>query len=66
MSRHRHLQILGSLTACLFTIALCLTLNDPAFADDSTCITCHTDEDLLADNLAEVGKKKSALQSGSG
>ena len=66
MSRHRHLRIVGSLAPCLITIALCLALNSRALADDSTCITCHTDEELLADNLAEPGSKKSALQSGSG
>ena len=44
---------------------LSLLLNANAFAEDS-CITCHTDEDLLEDNLADVEKKTSALQAGSG
>ena len=31
-----------------------------------TCITCHTDEDLLEENLAEVETKVSEMQAGSG
>jgi hypothetical protein len=41
-----------------------LLLSTGGYAE--TCITCHTDEDLLEDNLAEVEKKTSALQAGSG
>lgn len=42
-----------------------LLLSTSAFADD-TCIVCHTDEDLLEDNLADTKKKTSAMQAGSG
>ena len=49
------------LCAALF----CLLLSTSAFGDDS-CITCHTDEDLLEENLAEDTTKKSAMQAGSG
>lgn len=44
---------------------LCLAATSNVYADDS-CITCHTDEDLLEENLAEVKTKKSAMQAGSG
>ncbi len=37
-----------------------------AFAAQSSCVTCHTDEDMLEENLAVVKKKKSAMQSGAG
>lgn len=53
------------MAACL-TLALLTFPGDQARADDSTCITCHTDIDLLEDNLGETKKKKSALQAGSG
>lgn len=49
------------LGAALFGLLLC----GSAYGDDS-CITCHTDEDLLEENLAENKKKKSAMQAGSG
>lgn len=49
------------LGAALFS----LVLASSAYGDD-TCITCHTDEELLEENLAEVKTKKSAMQAGSG
>lgn len=44
---------------------LSLLISTSAFGDD-TCIVCHTDEDLLEDNLADTEKKTSAMQAGSG
>lgn len=38
----------------------------PGRTQASSCVTCHTDEDLLRDNLAETQTVKSALQAGSG
>ena len=38
----------------------------PAAADESGCVVCHTDEDLLTENLGEQTQKKSALQAGAG
>jgi len=35
-------------------------------ADDSGCVDCHTDEELLSENLAQQTKKKSSLQAGAG
>ncbi len=32
----------------------------------SSCVTCHTDEDMLIENLAKAKGKKSAMQSGAG
>lgn len=37
-----------------------------AGAEDSSCVVCHTDEDLLLENLAPAAEKKSALQAGAG
>jgi len=53
------------LTPLLCAALLSLLLSTSAFADD-TCIVCHTDEDLLEDNLADTKKKTSAMQAGSG
>lgn len=32
----------------------------------SSCVTCHLDEDMLTDTLAQVKTKASAKQSGAG
>ena len=64
MSRTRYLRPCF-MAACLALVLLTFP-GDQAQADDSTCITCHTDIDLLEDNLGESGKKKSSLQAGSG
>ena len=52
--------------AACFVLAQVTFPGGQARADDSTCITCHTDLNLLADNLGEATKKKSSLQAGSG
>ena len=52
--------------ACLTIIVMAMFLSSTAFADESSCIVCHTDIDLLEENLGDGGKKKSALQAGSG
>lgn len=50
----------------LFGAALfCFILAGNAYGEDS-CITCHTDEDLLEEYLADSQNKTSALQAGSG
>ncbi|MFH1217102.1 MAG: hypothetical protein V1706_11435 [Pseudomonadota bacterium] len=36
------------------------------FAADSSCVTCHTNEDMLEDNVTEVKAKGSSKQSGAG
>lgn len=64
MSRKRIPLSSRSLTACLLSAAFCVLLSGAAYAE--TCITCHTDADLLAENLADGEKKTSALQAGSG
>ena len=33
---------------------------------DSSCVTCHTDEDMIKKNLSKKEGKKSALQAGTG
>lgn len=47
---------------CAALFALLMSAN--VYGD--TCITCHTDEDLLEENLAEVESKVSEMQAGSG
>lgn len=49
----------------LCTALFCLILGGNAYGEDS-CITCHTDGDLLEENLADTENKTSALQAGSG
>jgi hypothetical protein len=49
----------------LWAALLSLLASTSALGDD-TCIVCHTDEDLLADNLADTQKKTSTMQAGSG
>ncbi|MCB2180913.1 MAG: hypothetical protein KQH63_02675 [Desulfobulbaceae bacterium] len=37
-----------------------------SLAADSSCIQCHTDEDMLEENLSQVKAKGSSMTSGSG
>ena len=55
-----------SLTPYLLAVVFCVFLSGTVYGNDSTCIVCHTDEDLLEENLGTVEKKTSALQAGSG
>ncbi len=64
-SQKHNLPARSILAPVIFAGLLCLLLSGNAFGDDS-CITCHTDEDLLEENLAEVKTKTSAMQAGSG
>lgn len=65
MKRNRHHLFLKRILAPMFCAALLgLLLNVNVYGD--TCITCHTDEDLLEENLAEVETKVSEMQAGSG
>lgn len=65
MSR-KYCQPSGRFLAGCIALAFVALLNSQVFADDSTCITCHTDLELLEDNLKEDTTKKSAMQAGSG
>lgn len=59
-------KVIGNfLTPLLCAALFCLLVSGNVYGDES-CITCHTDEDLLEENLAEVKTKKSAMQAGSG
>ena len=62
-SKHHHL-FQHYLTPIICASLLSLLLSANVYAD--TCITCHTDEDLLEENLADVEKKVSEMQAGSG
>ena len=52
------LCVVVALFLCFSGYQICLA--------DSSCVTCHTDEDMIIDNLAKIKEKKSALTSGSG
>ncbi len=66
MRPHVNRPLLNSIQKPLLWAALLsLLASTSAFAEDS-CIVCHTDEDLLEDNLADTQKKTSAMQAGSG
>ena len=64
----KHNTYQSSLTRFLISIfcttLLGLLLSGNVYGD--SCITCHTDEDLLEENLAEVESKVSEMQAGSG
>jgi len=37
-----------------------------SMAATSSCVQCHTDEDMLVENLSQVKKKGSSMTSGAG
>ena len=49
----------------LSALLFCLCLTNVVYAD-SSCITCHTDEDELTANLSKEKGVKSAMQAGTG
>ncbi|MCG6931818.1 MAG: hypothetical protein LJE64_14790 [Desulfofustis sp.] len=51
--------------ALLGAAFFCVLQAGSAHGGDS-CITCHTDEDLLEEFSSQAGSKTSALQAGSG
>ena len=59
-----HLSLRRTLPPILCAALFSLLLGGTVYGD--TCITCHTDEDLLEENLAEVETKVSEMQAGSG
>ncbi|THB73176.1 MAG: hypothetical protein D6B25_15525 [Desulfobulbaceae bacterium] len=56
--------LMFSVQCVIFLLFLVFSKN--ALSDDSSCIVCHTDIDLLEENLGKTKTKKSALQAGSG
>jgi hypothetical protein len=65
MKHRTHHLSFKRLVAPVFCTALFgIVLSGNVNAD--SCITCHTDEDLLEENLAEVETKVSEMQAGSG
>lgn len=61
-----------NISRCLASIplyvscAVVITCSTPVIAAESSCVTCHLDEDMLTDNLKVVKAKASAMQSGAG
>ena len=54
------------LPRALLLAAFIFLMGEGSASGDDSCITCHTDEDLLKENLAATQNKTSALQAGSG
>jgi len=46
-----------SLTPYLLSVVFCVFLSGTVYGNDSTCIVCHTDEDLLEENPWCSGEK---------
>ncbi len=65
MMRIGKLPLLRVTVCTLFCMFFVLLQNGTTYAIDS-CITCHTDEQMLKNNLAKSDTKKSSLQSGPG
>ncbi len=49
-----------------FTLCISFTLGLTDLSAQSSCVSCHTQENLLKKNLAPKVEKKSALTSGAG
>lgn len=60
------LRLITGKVIILLTLGLLFGMVSGAFAEESSCITCHTDEKMLAANLSLVKEKSSAKQSGYG
>ena len=63
MKRHR---MYGILLVMLSTGLLAYGSPEVQAANQSGCVSCHTNEAKLTANVAKVKGKKSALQSGAG
>ena len=50
------------------SVAICASFSFglPDLLAQSSCVSCHTQENMLKNNLADKKEKKSALTSGSG
>ena len=53
----------------VFSVFFCLLISlggSDELRAESSCVTCHTDEEMLSDNLGKKDKQKSSLQAGPG
>lgn len=58
---------LFSLLLAWALLLICSPENSQASSrDESSCVVCHLDEEMLEENVAEVQVKKSPLQAGVG
>lgn len=65
MGKRLQLRVITVITGSW--LALAATLTPAAFAaDQSGCVTCHTDEQKLTANLMKAETKTSAKQAGAG
>lgn len=56
----------GSITVCSIVFIFMLMCHSAAVGAGDSCVTCHTDEEMLINNLGKDVKQKSSLQSGPG
>ena len=62
----RKWQVLCVRGACSLMAAGMIFGAGSSMAATSSCVQCHTDEDMLVENLSQVKKKGSAMTSGAG
>ena len=64
--RRLHIDNLKNIVPAIIAVLLLGSfLAGDSFAA-SSCVTCHTDEDMIEKNLSKIKVKKSALQAGAG
>lgn len=55
----------GGIHVIVLSFAITFLISSSAWAENS-CVNCHTDEDMLTQNLGKSEKKKSTMQAGPG
>ncbi|MGD1967707.1 MAG: hypothetical protein PVH74_00295 [Desulfobacterales bacterium] len=55
-----------SVFLAFFTLCIAFSLGLTDLMAQSSCVSCHTEENMLKNNLAPKKEKKSALTSGAG
>ncbi len=55
-----------SIITTFFTLCIFFSLGLTDSSAQSSCVSCHTQENMLEENLAAKEEKKSALTSGAG
>lgn len=66
MKEDHYLRLITGKVIILLTLGLLFGMVSGAFAEESSCIVCHTDEKMLAANLSLVKEKSLTRQSGHG
>lgn len=64
--RKWQLKCLQGVCITFMAVGIVPFIGGSSYAADSSCVKCHTDEDMLEENLSKVKAKGSALTSGAG